>query len=312
MEVMQKQRMELEDMLALKLREQQDSLERQANAILQQKDANIQALVQEVTDSLKAQYQAALDTVEERVKTELNANHRKTYLQQLEEEKTKFVHDMQGNVAKIQQLSQKLLELESALTVSRSFEKGSLQAHQASAAALALAQKLETSQGAKEELEALAMAAETDSIILLALQTIPNSIQYGIPTVSELQTKFEKVEKKSRQAAMVPEGRTGLEGQLLGMLFGTVKYAPNPDDPAPEENKDDAEYVLARASRHVKLGELERAVEQLNKLKGQPAFTVQDWKKSALDRVATDKVLHVVKMECAVMNKTMSSAGVSS
>ena len=312
MEVMQKQRMELEDMLALKLREQQDSLERQANAILQQKDANIQALVQEVTDSLKAQYQAALDTVEERVKTELDANDRKTYLQQLEEEKTKFVHDMQGNVAKIQQLSQKLLELESALTVSRSFEKGSLQAHQASAAALALAQKLETSQGAKEELEALAMAAETDSIISLALQTIPNSIQYGIPTVSELQTKFEKVEKKSRQAAMVPEGRTGLEGQLLGMLFSTVKYAPNPDDPAPEENKDDAEYVLARASRHVKLGELERAVEQLNKLKGQPAFTVQDWKKSALDRVATDKALHVIKMECAVMNKTMSSAGVSS
>jgi hypothetical protein len=312
MEVMQKQRMELEDMLALKLREQQDSLERQANAILQQKDANIQALVQEVTDSLKAQYQAALDTVEERVKTELDANDRKTYLQQLEEEKTKFVHDMQGNVAKIQQLSQKLLELESALTVSRSFEKGSLQAHQASAAALALAQKLETSQGAKEELEALAMAAETDSIILLALQTIPNSIQYGIPTVSELQTKFEKVEKKSRQAAMVPEGRTGLEGQLLGMLFSTVKYAPNPDDPAPEENKDDAEYVLARASRHVKLGELERAVEQLNKLKGQPAFTVQDWKKSAQDRVATDKALHVIKMECAVMNKTMSSAGVSS
>lgn len=309
---MQKQRMELEDMLALKLREQQDSLERQANAILQQKDANIQALVQEVTDSLKAQYQAALDTVEERVKTELDANDRKTYLQQLEEEKTKFVHDMQGNVAKIQQLSQKLLELESALTVSRSFEKGSLQAHQASAAALALAQKLETSQGAKEELEALAMAAETDSIISLALQTIPNSIQYGIPTVSELQTKFEKVEKKSRQAAMVPEGRTGLEGQLLGMLFSTVKYAPNPDDPAPEENKDDAEYVLARASRHVKLGELERAVEQLNKLKGQPAFTVQDWKKSALDRVATDKALHVIKMECAVMNKTMSSAGVSS
>jgi len=312
MESMQKQRMELEDLLAKKLRDQQDAMERQANSILQQKDANIQALVKEATDSLQAQYQAAFETVEERVKTEFDANNKKAYLEKLDEQKAKFINDIREKVAKIEQLSEKLQQLESALSVSRSFEKGSLQAHQMSAAALALAEKLETSKAGQEELDALSAAAEKESIIALALKTIPESIKFGIPTISELQTKFEKVQKKSRQAALVPEGRVGLEGQLLGILFSTLKYAPSPDDAAPEENKDDAEYVLARARRHVQLGELEQAVEQLNKLKGQPAFTIQDWKKSALDRIATDKALHVIKMECAVMNKSMSSAGVSS
>lgn len=312
MEVMQKQRIELEDILAKKLREQQDTMERQANAIIQQKDFNIQALVKEATDSIHAQYQSAFQTVEERLKTEFDADNQKSYFVKLEDEKAKFVLDLNQKVSQIQQLSDKLQQLESALSVSRSFEKGSLHAHHLSAAALALAEKLETGNAAQEEVETLLSAADKDSVIALALKTIPGSIKSGIPTVSELQTKFDKVQKKCRQAAMVPEGRLGLEGQLLGIIFSSLKYAPSPDDAAPEENKDDAEYILARARRYVQLGELEQAVEQLDKLKGQAAFTVRDWTKCARDRVATDKALHVVKLECAVMNKSMSSAGVSS
>ena len=113
---------------------------------------------------------------------------------------------------------------------------------------------------------------------------------------------------KGRQAALVPTGRVGLEGQLLGTILKTLKYAPSPDDPAPEDNKDDAEYVLARARRHVQLGELDRAVEQLDKLEGQAAFTVRDWKKHAHDRIAADKALRVIKMELALMNESLSNA----
>lgn len=106
---------------------------------------------------------------------------------------------------------------------------------------------------------------------------------------------------------MVPAGNVGLEGQFAGMLFATLKFPPKPDDPAPEDKKDAAEYVLVRARQHVQYGELEKAIQQLDKLQGQAAFTVQGWKKDAADRVAVEQALKVIKMECALLNETMSN-----
>lgn len=88
----------------------------------------------------------------------------------------------------------------------------------------------------------------------------------------------------------------------------TLKYDPSPDEPAPEESKDDPEYVLARARRYVQLGELDRGVEELKKLEGQVAFTVRDWKKDAEDRIAVDKALRAIKMEVALLNASLSEA----
>ena len=57
----------------------------------------------------------------------------------------------------------------------------------------------------------------------------------------------------------------------------------------------------------MKLGELEESVSELDKLKGQAAFTVvRDWKSAAMDRIAVEKALKVIKMECALLNKNMS------
>ena len=130
-----------------------------------------------------------------------------------------------------------------------------------------------------------------------------------MPTLPELQAKFEEIHGKARQAALVPDGRPGLDGQLMGMLFSTLKYAPSPDDPLPDDSKDEAEYLLARARRHLQLGELENSVEQMDKLQGQTALTVRDWTQAAKDRVAINKALHVIKLESAMMNESMSTGG---
>jgi hypothetical protein len=150
--------------------------------------------------------------------------------------------------------------------------------------------------------------ASDNSVIASALSAVPSSVATGIPTLSELQTKFSRVYDKSRQAALVPTGNLTLEGQLFGTVLKSLKFPPSPDDPAPEENQNDSEYVLVRAKRHVQLGELDRAVAELEKLNGQVAFTVQDWKKSAQDRIEIDKALHIIKMEVALMNETLSKA----
>jgi Mitochondrial inner membrane protein. len=81
---------------------------------------------------------------------------------------------------------------------------------------------------------------------------------------------------------------------------------PSPDTAPPEDDSGKmSDYILARAKLHVHAGNLEKAIEELDQLKGQVAFTVKDWKLSAMDRISVEKALKVIKMECALLNKNM-------
>ena len=55
------------------------------------------------------------------------------------------------------------------------------------------------------------------------------------------------------------------------------------------------------------MGELEQAAEQMGKLEGQAAFTARDWLQQTKERVAVDKALKVIRMECVLANESMSS-----
>jgi hypothetical protein len=135
---------------------------------------------------------------------------------------------------------------------------------------------------------------------------IPPTAEKGVPTVAELQVAFDKSYTVGRQAAMVPEGRAGLGGQLMGMLFAKLSVPPSPDAvPTSEEEGNVTDGVLSLARKYVQVGDLEKAVEQLNKLKGQAAYVMKDWKSQAADRVATERALKVIKLECALLNKEL-------
>jgi hypothetical protein len=94
------------------------------------------------------------------------------------------------------------------------------------------------------------------------------------------------------------------------MLFSKLSIPPSPDAlPRSAEGGNengDAEMMLARARKYVQLGDLDRAVELLDKLSGQAAFTVKDWKQTAVDRIMVNKALKSIKLECALVNQTMS------
>ena len=111
------------------------------------------------------------------------------------------------------------------------------------------------------------------------------------------------------QAAMVPEGRAGLEGQLLGMLFAKLSVPPSPDAvPTSDEEGSVADGILSLARKYVQLGDLEKAVEQLDRLKGQTAYVMNDWKTKAMDRVSAERALKVIKLECALLNKDLAAS----
>jgi hypothetical protein len=302
---MHQQRLELEDLMAKQVRVVENQMSTQLYQALQEKDRTIQGVLSAALDTQQKEHEEDKKAYEEIITLEIQSAVQEEYDKQLEGYKSQVAIDLKEKVSAMNALSEKLQQLQAALEASKTSKEGSLKAHRLSAAALALAEKLESNHPAAAELAALKLAAGNVGVICTACATIPASVQTGVPTLSELQTQFvASVHGKCRQAALVPKGRVGLEGQLAGILFSAIRYPPNFDDPAPESDKDNAEYVLVRAQRHVQLGELEQAVEQLEKLSGQPAFTVSDWKNDAIDRINVEKALKVIKMECALLNES--------
>jgi len=305
LEILQKQRLEFEALLFQKLREQEDLITRQANAALAAKEEVVQSMLKATTEALEQETKDILSSEIERISSELEIQYKNRLANDLGGMKVAHVTELEKHAAVLKSLQGKLTVLESTLELSHTYETGSKRAHRLSAAALALANKLEAGEGAAVELAALRGAVGVDgSVIASAVNTIPPRAERRVPTVADLQASFDKSYKVGRQAAMVPEGRGGLDGQLLGILFAKLSVPPSPDSvPASDEEGNVVDGILSSARMYVRLGNLEKALEQLNKLKGQTAHAMNDWKDTATDRVCTDRALKVIKLECALLNR---------
>jgi len=306
-ELLQKQRIQFEALLATRLREQDDEFRKKMMEALAQKDATVQSIVDAALAAQQEEHDQDKEAFTAKLTEETRMEIDKQYGDQMESYKQQTAESLQEKVETLAMLSDKLRQLESALEASQRTQQGSWLAHRLSAAALALSEVLETHAPAATEVKALKTAAGADGVIATAVRTLPKSVESdGVPTLPELQTKFEENYTSCRQAALVPAGRPGLDGQLAGMVFAALKYPPKSDDPAPEEEPNSAEHVLARAKKHVQLGELSAAVDELEKLQGQVAFVIEDWKKSAMDRIAVDKAIKVIKLECALLHESVA------
>ena len=306
-EILQKQRLEFENLLAAKLREQEDVITRQANAALAAKEESIQGLMKATSDAREQEMKDVLSNETRRIANEMELDYQTKLQNDIAQIKSDHATELENHVNTMSGLKEKLDMLESRLEVSRNYESGSRKAHRVSAAALALANKLEVGESAAVEIAALKGAAGDEGVIASAVTMIPSRANYGgVPTVAELQVKFDESYGVGREAAMVPEGRAGLEGQLLGKLFAKLSVPPSPDAvPTTEEEGSVSDGILSLARKYVQLGDLEKAVDQLDRLKGQTAYVMNDWKCMASDRVSTERALKTIKLECALLNKDL-------
>lgn len=203
MDKMQKQRFEFEDLLARRLREQEGNLTRAANEALYAKDKSMESVVNAAASAQQAEYEAALKGNTDILKTELSATYEAEFGAKLAEEKASMIKEMESAVSTIDNLSKRLQQAEENLQISRNFESGSQRAHRVSAAALALAEKMESSMGAGEEVAALKAASAESSVIASALEKIPSSVKAGIPTLPELQSSFDQVYDIGREVCCI-------------------------------------------------------------------------------------------------------------
>jgi len=196
---MQKQRFEYEDLLARRLREQEGTITRAANEAIDAKEKSIEAVVNATASAQQAEYEAALNSNTTRLQAELSAQYEANFGTKLAEEKAAMVSNLEKKVAAIEELSNRLQQAEQNLEISRNFESGSQRAHRVSAAALALAEKMESSKGALEEFVALKAAAVENGVIASTLEQIPSSVNAGIPTLPELQAGFDSMYQTGRE-----------------------------------------------------------------------------------------------------------------
>lgn len=308
--LMKKMRLEAEQLQEEKLEEQKKILTAQAEEALQEQQARSDAFLE---NSMQIQEKAHADdkiSFEATTKEAMDAKYEEFFGQEVVKIKEDFANKMSQRVRQMDELTKKLTELEISLKTSQDFQVGSLEAHRITAAAIALMEKLESGDPAGAAVRALEAVASENAVVSAAVQSLPAAVSLsGVSTLQQLQTAFEEtIYPQCRKAANVPPGSNGLEGQLLGSVFSLMSFPPGPDEAAPESEKDASEYVLARIKRYVQLGELEKAIVESKKLEGQVAFTAKDWEAQARDRVAVEKALKVIRMECALANETLTTA----
>lgn len=313
MEELHKQRLEFEELMSSKIRVVQESIEKRSKALLADKEQEVEQLLEAAKHTLSQEHEAEMQAELENWNREFQASLQQEVAKQVSGVKEQYAKELAEKVALVQQITQKLEYLEHYAEMSRTYEQSSKSAHKISAAALALANKLEsTGKSALAEIEALRNAVhdeDASSGISVALEQLPDDVTKGarrVPTVSELQANFTAIKRRARAASKVPEGKHGLGAQLFSYVFSAITVEPEDDSSDSQQDSYIPDLVLARAGKFVQLGDLESAVNELNGLKGQAAFTVKDWKQDATNRVMVNRMLKVIKMECSLLNESLS------
>jgi len=318
----QKQRLSYEDTLARKLREQEDKIVKKYQEELIMKDKSIQSLVDESIQSMTKDHETQIQNLDERYQQEYKDKYEAEALKKASEMKSEYQKELQHHVTKLQVLSEQANVLQEKLSKSREYEDGSMKAHRISAAALAFSSKLETSSSANEEYQILKdMTSDSDIITSALTQVSDDKLSKGIPTVSDLQSMFEYILPKTRQAIFVPSGTTTLRGQWIGYICSKLLSTPIEKETTAmfwnlplklsslitASSNLQMDVHLSKAYQYLQIGDLEQAVYELDEIGSNciVALTIRDWKNHAKDRILIDRALNVIKIECSLLNQQL-------
>ena len=207
LEILQKQRLEYEDLLSRRIREAEDSITRQANEALRAKEEGVQNLLGRMREGREKEVADATAVEVEKIRSELELDFQNKLQNELAVMKSRHVEELEKYTESMTRMQSKLADLESSLQISRQYESGSKKAHAVSAAALTLANKLENGESVEVEVAALegATAGEEQGVIASAVKMIPRGIGNGkqILSLGELQSAFDSSYKKGREVRLM-------------------------------------------------------------------------------------------------------------
>jgi len=143
----------------------------------------------------------------------------------------------------------------------------------------------------------LAKLAETDEFVKAVMSSVPGkTVEAGVPTLSQLQSRFDIVEKASRQAAYVPSATPSIWGHMVARAFAAVTFSERALVPGFDDQS-----RIARAGYFLEQGELSAAVTELEQLSELPRSTCADFVEVARRRLLVQQALSALRAHAAAM-----------
>jgi len=133
LEILQNQRLQFEDVLARRIREQEDEASRNLTKLLQQKDDTIAALLKEATEAQQQSHQEEFNNLENLFKRKYEQTLSAEYQDQLAREKESFAKQLSEITSKMEDALQKVTSLEEFSSFQKTYQSDSTKAHLISA-----------------------------------------------------------------------------------------------------------------------------------------------------------------------------------
>lgn len=193
-----------------------------------------------------------------------------------------------------------------------SAEKMRHKVNRISASGMALVTQLQSSDGLKAQVTAVQQACGDDPVLTAAVATINGILKQrsvksvqdapsGVPSLFQLQKRFERVHQAIWRELSVPEGwHSRPEGQLVGTFLAAVR-SPSQRGDSGNKNED----ILANASTALRGGALRDAVLALEQLEGVGSQPVSDWLIDARHRLLADQAGSMVRARVSLLNRSV-------
>ena len=198
----------------------------------------------------------------------------------------KFVDDVKsqveaersGRLAKLDELSSSVEELENLTGRWNSVVDATLQTQHLQVALEAVRARLQQSDFPTpflNELVALKEVSANSALVSAAIASIPPvAYQRGIPSPAHLIDRFRRVASEVRKASLLPED-AGVASHAASAVLSRLMFAKKADRGLPEG--EDVEATLARTEVLLEEGDLDAAAREMNGLQGWAGVLSRDW-----------------------------------
>lgn len=227
---------------------------------------------------LAAEIDAAKKVAEEEKKNSLLQQEIALQKQFMADVKAKIEEERGGRLAKLDELSASVDELEQLTGQWNSVVDATLQTQHLQVALEAVRAKLQAAEHPTPfvtELVALKEVAAGNAVVNAAIASInPAAYQRGVPSVAALIDRFRRVATEVRKASLLPED-AGLASHAASAVLSRLMFNKKSDRGLPAG--DDVEATLARTEVLLEEGDVDAAAREMNCLKGWAGVLSRDW-----------------------------------
>lgn len=272
--------------------------------------------ISEYEEKLKLELTTQSEIINERLREEVISQGIELQRRWMRELKSRIEEERGGRLAKLEELSTELKQLERVQAENAKVLSSTTNAHTLWAAARAVSSKLEDVDSADEassfagsvlkkpfrdELRVLRKNSSSDSPTLIsALEVLENSecADSGVESFTTLSTWFNtRVAPRIQKASLVPtDGTAGFLSHLTSSILSPILFTKS----GFPEGKD-TPAVLARARYYLERKDLDGATREINSLEGWPKALAKDWLEASRARLEVQQAVEVSFREIVVI-----------